>query len=165
MKKFMTLVSIFFLFLFMLGCTRISYKSQSNTTVPNKASKTEISSENSIQDYIRLLGKPEKELFAKYGEPSIKDTLYGGDFDYYEDYSIGFGIDGGMISSLFLYKGEIEHNIGINTPLNEIVDTLKLAENDVHTSDEFPQYIVYSYEGHECYLVFYDEILQEIIIK
>ena len=169
MKKYLILISILFLFSFMLGCTMNSYQSENfqnrDATESNETNIIEISQETDLEEYVELLDKHGRELIAKYGEPNLKDTLYGGIIYYYEDISIAFGIDGDKVSSLLLYKGQLNDDVKIGSSLEEILRNLNLAEKDLQSSPESSQQILYDYKGHETYLIFYDEVLKEILIK
>lgn len=168
MKKKLTAISILFLFLFMLGCTPNSYQSESsqyrNTAESDRVAKVEIFP-SALEEYVELIDKQESQLILKYGEPSLKDALYGGRIYYYEDRSIAFGLDGDKISSLLLYKGQLNDGVKIGSSLDEIVQNLNLTEKDVQSSPESSQQILYDYKGHESYLIFYDGVLKEILIK
>jgi len=145
-----------------------SYQSESvqdrDTTESNKVKKI-VSPGNVLDEYVELLDKHESQLISKYGEPDLIDTLYGGLIYYYKDRSVAFGLDGSMISSIFLYKGQLNENIKIGSSIDEILQSLNLTKKSVQSSPEFEKSILYDYKDHESYLIFYDELLQEILIK
>ena len=168
MKKNFTAISILFLFLFMLGCTPNFYQSKSleyrNTAGSDEIAKVQIFP-SALEEYIELIDKQESQLILNYGEPNLKDTLYGGGIYYYKDRSIAFGLDGDKISSLLLYEGQLNDDVKIGSSLDEIIQKLNLTEKDVQLSPESSQQILYDYKGHESYLIFYDGVLKEILIK
>ncbi|MPW25774.1 hypothetical protein GC105_08220 [Alkalibaculum sp. M08DMB] len=168
MKKLLTLAFILFLFSFMFGCTTISYKTQSHQDGDiaeiKEANRAVSVQENTIDNYINLIDKPSSLLISKYGNPKFESTLYGGDILYYEDISIAFGIDGDEVSSVLIYDGELTDGIKINATVNEVIKNLDLSEENIMVSNEFPEYILYQYRGYQCYLIFYEQILQEILV-
>lgn len=138
---------------------------QNKSIAGSESNKIEIAQVNILEEYIELLDKHEAQLISKYGEPNVKDTLYGGRIYYYERLSTAFGIDGDKISSLLLYEGKLNDDIKIGLSLDEILQNLNLTEESVQLSSEYPKHVLYDYKGHETYLIFYDELLQEILIK
>lgn len=172
----------------MFGCSEKSEDIVSNTAEETTASKEDIivdegttadknvakqvqesanqsKSKSDLNSYLELIGKPLEGLESSYGQASLVYTMYGGDIYYYEKQGVGFGVDTDIVSSVLIYRGELDNKIAINMSLEEALETLELSQSDVGDDGEGGEVLFYQYNSYESYLRFYDGILKEILIK
>ncbi len=158
---------------FMFGCSTESEDAVNSTdivvgdnTIEKVKTSTELSSTKpNLNSYFALIDRPLKELESLCGQADVKDILYGGDFYYYDKLEIGFGVDGDIITSIFIYEGELDNGIKVNMSLEEALKILQLSQSNVE-ENEYGMIVVFSkYHSYDAYLSFDEGKLQEILIK
>lgn len=118
-----------------------------------------------LNSYFELIDRPLEELEASLGQADVKDTLYGGDFYYYDKLEIGFGVDVDRVTSVFIYEGELDNGIKVNMSLEEVLNILELSQENLE-ENEYGMLLVFSkYRSYDAYLSFDEGKLQEILIK
>lgn len=129
--------------------------------MPTKLSSTK----TNLNTYFALIDRPLEELESLCGQADVKDVMYGGDFYYYDKLEIGFGVDGDIVTSIYIYEGELDNGIKVNMSLEEALKILQLSQADVE-ENEYGIILVFSkYHSYDAYLSFDEGKLQEILIK
>lgn len=165
MKRFIILMFLIFLLVLFSACTVVSY---TNISYQNQAGNKNVYEKyqiTSIEEFINIIGKNKEHVISKYGEADLEEYLYGGQIYYYKSYNVAFGIDNNVVSSLIIYEGIICDDIKIGSKLTDIVNILGCKMEDINKTEYNQDYILYKYNNLDYYLIFYDDLLKEVIIK
>lgn len=120
---------------------------------------------DNVPFYYTYIGKNVDMVTDTYGEPDIRNYLYGGELYYYDELPVAFGVDATVISALFIYRGGIDKDIFIGASDNEILKSLNLKEEDIKYNEDSTPFILIEKDKLSFYLNFYNDNLNEIMIK
>lgn len=119
----------------------------------------------SLEKFYDLFGNSISIIIDEYGQPKFVDDLYGGKIYYYDNLPVSFGVDNGLITSIYVYYGEINNEIYIGIDQDTLLEKLNLSEVHCIESDAFGNCFLIEIKGICYYMIFYNEVLEEVIIK